>query len=224
MVRIVIGLLLMQAAVLAGPVLPCAPGTLVDYINLFSDGCSIGDKVFFDFTELTIPTGSTPIDSATIAVTPVDVFLRPELRFTVNTSAGPGEFLDTRFAYSVTSRAPVVGLTLQHTDALAAGDAAVTVIEDSCLGDVFSFDLCFATMGTPLITFATDFDELSSDRTSFAPVFTLGIANDIGVDAGLAGSAAIGSVINRIDEVPEPATGLLTALGLIAAALLRRRP
>ena len=223
MARVVLGFCLFSLGALAAPVVPCAPGTLFDYINLFSDGCTIGDKVFFDFSELTIPTGSTPIDSGTIAVTPVNVPFAPELRFTVNASAVAGQFLDSHFAYSVTSHGgAMIGLTLLTSGALALEDGATTVIEDACLGDVFVFDLCFSSTAS-LITFATGIDEQASDRVGFAPTFTIGIANDIGVDGGLTGSASLGTVTNKISEMPEPATGLVCAACLAAGAWCSRR-
>ena len=220
--RVLFVLLFLPAAIMAGTVLPCASGTLVDYINLGSEGCTIGATVVFDFFELTIPTGSTPIDSAAIGVDPVNLPFKPTLQFTVNVTAGAGQFLDTRFAYSVTSLSPMVGLDLLTPGMSASLDGATTVITDACLGDVFFFDSCFASTDT-LITFATEFDSSNSATTTFPPTLIMGIANDIGVDGGLFGSAAIGTVTNQINQVPEPATAALCAAGLIAASWLRRR-
>jgi hypothetical protein len=223
MARVLLALLLAPLAVLAAPVLPCAPGTLTDYVNLGSDGCTIGDKVLFDFIDLTIPNGAVPIDFASIFVTPVSSEFVAELRFAVDGSAGPHQFLDAHFAYSVTTNGfPMVGLRLEMTGASATGDGATTVITDACIGDVFNFDVCFADTAT-LITAATAFDAVTSDETTFPPTNTLGVANDIGIDGGLGGSARLGTVVNHISEVPEPATLLLCAAGLIAAVWLRRR-
>lgn len=217
---------LVPSAVLAGPVLPCVPGTLVDYFSMDSEGCSIGDKQFFDFFEWVIPHGASLIDPATVTVLPSGTLSGASLEFQVNQSAAAGQFLDISFIYSVrvpATGAAIDGLKLRMTGALAAGDGTATVIKDSCFSDFFFPDFCDAASAPPLITIATDFFTETGQATRFAPQFVMGIFEDIGIDGGSVGFAALGSAVNEFANVPEPASWLLVSAGLAVVWRLGRR-
>jgi hypothetical protein len=215
--------ILLPAAGMAAPLPQCGPGTLQDYIDQGSTGCFIGDKSFFDFVTLSIPGAATPIDSASVQVTPVDNLYRPELHFALNANAAAGQFLDIRFGYSVQvlpTGSPINGLGVRLTGASATGDAAVTAIEDVCLGEAFALDICGATPFTLIAPATEGFSQ--SESTTFAPLLTLGVINDIGVDGGLSGAAGLVSAVNDFSEVPEPAAFLLVSAGLLCVWRLRR--
>ncbi len=221
MARVLFLLALFSAAVLADPVPQCAFGTLQDYINSGSAGCFIGATQFFDFVELDIPNGAIQIDPATVLVTPINVQARPQLDFTVNANAAAGKFFDLRFGYTATGSF-IGGLGLSMTGPLVTGDGAVTVLEDACLGDAFSFDLCSSSTAS-LAVFATDFDQQLSDALGFSAVSTLGVIKDIGVDGGVSGTAALQSATNQLTIVPEPGTAVMVGTVLLGVAILRRR-
>ena len=225
MPRLIIALLLAPMALLADLGTPCASGTLLDYINLGSGGCAIGGNLFFDFFELTLPNGAIPIDSAAILVTPGGSAASQTLTFTLNQSAGAGQFFDSRFAYSVqipSGKPPLTEFGLAMSGAQATGDGAVTAVANICIGEAFFFDFCLQQSATVIVA-ATQFFTLDSATTALDPPFTIGILNDIGIDGGLSGSATLATVTNTIVPTPEPAAAYLLMTCIAAAAWLRRR-
>ena len=203
---------------------PCPTDTLPTYIGLGTGGCSIGPVQFSGFVSLPIPGFATQIQPADVQVVPINIGLNPGLEFQVNTSAGPGEFLDIVIGYLVSGPLLSQGM-LSMTGAAATGDGAVTVIEDFCLGGTFDPDGPTGCTGTTnnLILFAIEGDSLTTDQLLFAPVSQINVIKDIGVDGGLLGTATLASASNQYTIIPEPGTLALVGSGLAAAGLLRRR-
>ena len=83
--------------------------------------------------------------------------------------------------------------------ATATGDGVVTAVQDVCIGGAFttgSLGGCPA-MQDANIAFAIDGDQSLSETLSFASVPLLGIVNDIAVDGGLDGNAALAGGITN---------------------------
>ena len=198
----------------------CVPGNLQDYIDLGSGGCSIGNAQFFDFVDLGPLGGATGLSPDAIGVAPLFEQFNPGFEFSVGAAAGAGVFLESRFGYTLqTTGALVQGASLAMTGSAVAPDGVTTVVEDFCQGDAFIIDFCPVGTDT-LIVFDIGSDQETAAKLSFPGVSTLGLIKDIGVDGGLAGSATISTAINRFALVPEPATGLMAGLGLLALTCL----
>ena len=111
-------------------------------------------------------------------------------------------------------------VTLSMPGASATGDGVVTAVQDVCIGGAFTAG---SVAGCPTsqdanIAFAIDGDQSLSETLSFASTPLLGIINDIAVDGGLGGNAALaGGITNTFTvatPVPEPTTVTLLAAGM----------
>ncbi len=119
--------------------------------------------------------------------------------------------------------------TLSMPGATASGDGVVTAIQDLCIGSAFttgSISGC-SSMQDANVAFAIDGDQSLSETLSFGSVALIGIVNDIAVDGGLNGLAALrGGISNSFtvaQPVAEPATVTLIATGLAWALRARQR-
>jgi hypothetical protein len=191
------------AAVCAVP--ECKTGTLQSYIDLGSDGCSIGSVVVFDFGLDVIPAGSKPILLENLTVKPARDGSRPRLEFSLNVKAGPGEFLDGALAFAVSGtigRSLPDGLGARLEGATAQQDGSVTVIHSLCPGDEIFAGTCFAfffdnqTKPPPsAVAFVAGGEASRSVGVKVAPIELMGVEIDIGVDGGVSGSAALQTLI-----------------------------
>jgi hypothetical protein len=85
------------------------PGSLQSYINLGSDGCTIGETKFFDFLDLGPIPGATGLAADAVTVNPFGGLYTPGLEFRVNAGAAAGELLELRLGYTLESlQAPIV--------------------------------------------------------------------------------------------------------------------
>jgi hypothetical protein len=205
---------------------PCTPGTLTSYIGLGASGCSVDGVQFSGFTALPPLQGGTDIAPDAIVVVPLSDPSTPGLLFQLDVSAAAAEALEAIFQYTVSAPA-LFGNILSMSGSSAAGDAAVTVVEDKCLDGSFVPIGPLGCTGTPasLVLFDVGFDALTSAQLSFPGAASIEVVMDIVVDAGLAGSASLGGVTSRFmtASVPEPGAALFLAGGLAGAVLLRRR-
>lgn len=213
--------------ILLGPSLasavPCAPGTLQGYIDLGAAGCSVGAVQVQGFASQPGQSFATAIDPALVQITPGGTALAPTLVLSYQAAAGTGELLESFFRFQA-SAADLVASGLAMAGASATGDGAVTAAEDLCPGGSFgAIPSDCPTDAATLILFAIESDSLLSDvagfpATSFADLFI-----DVVVDGGLEGSASLGTVTIALTLVPEPASALLLALGLVPLGLRRCR-
>jgi len=209
----------------AAPV-ACVPGTLADYVNLGSDGCMIGNARVFEFVDLGPLGGATGLTADMVDVTPFGGASNPGLQFAFALSAGPGELLESRFAYVLETASPVIAAgLLTMTGSSVDPDGVNTVVEDFCHGEGFVVDFCLAETDT-LIVFDIGLDAEFSARLDLPGLTRVGLMKDVVVDGGLAGSASLETATNEFVLVPEPMTGPTLLLGLFACAVLRalRRP
>ena len=105
---------------------------------------------------------------------------------------GPAELFEAFFQFNV-SDGPFFAKQLSITGSSASGDAAVTVVEELCLGT--PFDSCLSVPET-LILFNIEADAQTSFQSTFTPADFLGVRIDIAIDGGLAGMASLTHVTN----------------------------
>jgi hypothetical protein len=200
----------------------CTNGSLSDYLSIGS--CSIGAATFGDFNLVTpLPTGATPIPTTQVTVMPFSTPSTVGFQFLFDVSASSGILRELLFGYNASVQS-FTAANLAMTGASATNDGVVTAVQNVCIGDTYtagSLTGCSTTEDANIV-FAIDGDQLLTSAVLFAATPTLGIVNDIAVDGGLLGSAALtGSVTNSFNVVPEPTTGVLLATGL--AWFLRSR-
>ena len=191
------------------PVGPCTAGTVASYL---ATPCTIDDKEFTFSSISAVPTsGASQVSASDVTVTPIATPGNPGLLFTStdwNIFSGTQE---TLIGYTVTvlpGGNPIDDATLTLAGvftALPPGDA-VTVDEHLCLGGGSCpggfLDLTTSSNG--------------SVSTTFSPVGTIDVVDDIVLSAVVPVSAALTSVENDFSEVPvpEPSTLLLLGSGL----------
>jgi hypothetical protein len=207
---------------------PCVPGNLTNYLSVGS--CSIDSASFSGFSLVTpVPAGATPISTNSITVTPFSSSSGIGFLFGFDVGSDAGILRELLFGYQV-SAAGLTGAGLSMTGATASVDGAVTAVQDACIGGTFSAGLsgCSGVHNSNLV-FAIDGDQLLTSALLFGSTGILGIVNDIAVDGGLQGNAALsGNVTNSFTvttatpTVPEPTTLVLFGTGLLMLARVRR--
>jgi hypothetical protein len=199
----------------------CIPGTLQDYVNLpFDVGCTLNGFTFENFELAPVLAGAIPIDPSTVQVTPGGGAI-PQLLFTLNSNAGPGQILESFFRFNAIGGASVASIALGNP--LAAGDGAVTGILDMCAGGLFLGIEPIGCSGTPAtaIAFATAFDSMTFAATTFPTSHFFDVFVDLTVDGGLAGFASLDTATFTI--TPEPSVVTMIAAGLAVLSLTRMR-
>jgi hypothetical protein len=203
----------------------CQVGTLQSYIDLGSAGCSIEDKNVSGFLDLGVIGGATPIVPGNITVTPISTPGNPGLTFDFGATASAGEFLQSLFAFSVV---------------VLPGGGALEAVSLELLGSEVERDgvntalLCAGTTDpacpTPdiMILFDIGSDFELSGTLALLSLGALDLVLDVGVDAGISGSASLSAATIRFQEgsggaVPEPAVGIPFGAALLTLGLVRRR-
>jgi hypothetical protein len=196
---------------------PCAPGSLTSFIALSSTGCTIGASQFFNFTNLPLLGGATPIPDSSTFLSPLGVST-PGFRFNVNSDAGFGDILERVIGFSVSSPGLVGGQAFM-TGNNVTGDGAITVVDKLCLGAAFGVGQFCSAIDGQLV----DFDlgilgNQTSESSSFASMTALGVIVDIVVDGGTDGHAGLASATTQFTPAAVPESSMLpfVAIGLIA--------
>ena len=230
--RTLLALALALAATAAHAV-PCPVGTLEFYVDTLA-ACEIGTTAFSGFqSPEDVPTGATPIDPATILVTPVVTPSSPGFTFLLNRSAATPEFFDrlVNFQVAVGGGIALTGASASLTDATAAPDGSVSLIANLCLNGAYTIALVLCSSGSEaiLLPLVNAFIDFPVDSTAFpGGIGALDVLLDFGIEA-VAGAAHLGSatVVFRTSAepapVPEPATLALGVLALLLAGLVSRR-
>ena len=209
---------------------PCVAGSLGDYLALDPGGCTIGGVTVAGFTlpDLLSP-AATPIDPGTVSITPVASApgVGLALAFAPPPLAAAGAFLALRIGFDVQASG-IAGAQAALIDPVPAGDAAITLIEDLCLGASFldATNLTCAMPTQTLVAIAIDGFADNPVASAIGPVGFAGVVAEIGVDAGLAGSATLAGAELRFLQaaaVPSPSVLALLALGAAAAGLCTGR-
>jgi hypothetical protein len=201
----------------------CVVGTVADYQALGATGCTIGDKLFNNFTFTPTATGgATLLTASSVTLTPIT---GPDigLQFNALWFAGTNQFQDTTIGFDVT----VVGggsFLIKEASTLTSpggftGTGAATVSEGLCIGSP-----CTPVLGTNTINTAGT--TILSSNVIFTPSGTLHAVKDIGVTGGSNGTANLSQVTDTFSQtqVPEPTSILLLgSVMVVTGGFFRRR-
>ena len=202
----------------------CVPGTLQDYIDLGSTGCSRGSTTFSAFNTVPGQSFATELLPSAITVTPGGGLYAPTLLFTLNKDAAAGELFESIFRLSITGT--VTGASVALNSPSATGDGVVTGILDVCAGGSFAGNSpsgCAGMAATALAAATAGGPNQLSDSASFPASSFFDVFVDLSVDGGLDGSATLTSATLGVSSVPEPSTIYLLAAGVSALGVIRLR-
>ncbi len=197
----------------------CVSGSLASYIALGSGGCMIGTNILSQFTESSFLAGATAIAPGSLTVTPIGGTTNPGITVTGTITANTGQTFDALLNYTIAGNTFTSDtLTLANTS--ATGNGAVTDIQNFCQNGNFTPPAfvggCPAGMGpgSPLVVLG------NGSAQANLSAFSVGVTHNFTVDSGGTGTASGISVTDQyaaIAGTPEPATYVLTALGLALA-------
>jgi hypothetical protein len=229
--KISVALLVLSALSFATPVPPaaCVDGSLATYIALGSAGCSVGDKIFynFDFNLFKIYDIVTPPDASGISIKPDQAGNTMILDFTGTPFAAlRGGLADFGIWYTVKTASgdPLIRLGTLTASGGARLDGFASISENVCVGQ----DLYGAGCATPGQMYVEISSTLSGgvDNVVFAPPYVSKVAvyKDIIVSAGT-GSVGFSQMTQSWTQVPEPGAAFALLLGLsgVGYAVRRRR-
>ena len=103
----------------------------------------------------------------------------------------------------------------------AAGDGVVTGLIDLC-SEPFAFGTCFGTPLPPAIALVSAVGSFPLASTQTPGLSSYGLLQDIGIDAGVSGSASLQAAQLTFTSVPEPGTAVAFAAGTAALIAFRR--
>jgi hypothetical protein len=198
----------------------CASGTLASYEALGSSGCTIGTNTVASFQTLSGIFGATPVDPTAITITPIGGNFNPGLMVSLTDTADDGTLFEALFTYTISGNTySEVDSTVSGTS--STGNGVVTFIQNNCAGGVFGPDGVTGCTGTPGSSLILG-DGIAG--TSFMPnVPSVNATDDFTLDSGGTGTASGGTFTDVFSAVPEPATYLLTGVGIAFAALRYRK-
>jgi len=221
------------ATALAGPL--CIPGgSLASYEALGASGCVVDPT-----TSVAVGSFSYTVLPSTGVITPdTDIFVTPVflgsghigLNFTSASFGVTGsQFVDYQIGFTWDPPPIRSADDLLEDPVVPPGSAQVTT--SLCLGAAFTGTVC--PLSTALLTVSDDgISPMLTDAVSFASVTTLGVLDTLLLNGGgssespgvstdnavLGGSADITGFSNDVTLVPEPATWVIAACGLLALA------
>ena len=190
----------------------CTSGTLANYIDLGSGGCTIGTNRLYDFQTLTGIAGATAILPANVSIMPSGGNSDPGLTAFVKATATSSNELQLLFTYQI-SGTSFIGDSITLSGSSQTADGAITDLQNFCAAGTFGPDGvtgCTGAAGSLLtLNGVQNQDSAAVGQASF-----LSVTDDFTLDGGLTGTASGGAISDRFAAVPEPSTYLLSALGL----------
>ncbi len=205
---------------------PCAPGDLQSYVNLGSTGCDLGDRLFANFTLGPVPPFPT-MDSTVVNVDPGGTSVQPELLFTPNYTAAPGQAFGLLFDFILTGA--LTGVSLEFHSPTTSGDGVVYAYLDVCADGFFT---PYAPFGcTPGLPFLLARAGLGNDQPQDLMLLPNAAFYNVSLHLYLeahSGSASLNSatiafntVSEPVNAVPEPPVTPIMLAGLAVASLCR---
>ncbi len=219
-------LVLMSVAVLgfsyaASASTMCVSGTLASYEALGSAGCMIGNNTLSSFQTLAGLSGGTAIDPTTLTVTPLGGDTDPGIMVSGTVMASSGAVYEAIFNYSIAGDV-YNGETSTVAGTSSGGNGVVTYIQNTCAGGTFGSDGvsgCTGTAGSGALIVGD-----GSQGSTLPGKSAVSVTDDFTLDSGGTGTASGGTFSDQYmaspatSGVPEPATYLMTAIGLAFAA------
>ncbi len=199
---------------------PCTTEALSSYdVSGFS--CTIGDKIFSNFSYTANAIGDTPISDSKITVAPVT---GPNIGLEFSSAGwavGPGQTEDSliKFAVNVIGGANLIeDAAVAQLSSAVTGDGLATITEGGC----------GPSPCTPGVWTAFSFKNSSNiqqtGEATFATVGSLLVSKDINVKGNTTGIVAMSDIEDTFSQIPEPrALSFLLGLGLIAGLALRKK-
>jgi len=194
----------------------CSTQSLAGYIALGAGGCTIGADTVASF--MTLTGFATPINTASITVTPSGGTFNPELTFSVSQAVSGGTVDEAIFNYTISGPAYTTDV-INLSGSSETVDGAVTDTQNYCVGGHFGPDGVDGCTGSTSGALVAVDGAQQSDNTSFANPHSLNITDDFVLDSGTAGTASGGTFSDQFTAVPEPGVFLLTGTGLVLAML-----
>src|SRR5712692_5521142 len=218
MKSILLSVVLVLAAASVGSGTTCADGTLQGYMNLGATGCTIGDKLFSNFTFTDSSLGATVPGASGIGISPLDNPNDPGLLADISILAVAGQLGDVVFGYtvSVLPGGNLIDDTSLSIVATAGGTGSVIVGQSECLGALLTTGCVggtTASLNAELIP-SLGISQIA-DSNTFAPVSLVDVRKDIMVAGGTTGFAAISGETQNYSETASPRVPEQATLGLL---------
>jgi hypothetical protein len=209
----------------------CENGTLQDYVNLGSTGCSDGTVLFSNFAIEPVPQGAMPLDPSTFQLVPITYLLGsgpPGLGvFQTQITAGPNETWDLLLHFDAIpiSGASVINSASAGIIGFAFSNSTYSAALDLCAGGSFADGTPTGCSGNfaSAEAFVSPTLSLLSDSTSFPGAGSADAFFDFREVSGPQVSSLSFDAQFTVSTAPEPATIPLVAVGLGAMVLYRER-
>jgi hypothetical protein len=217
---LILGCLVLSGMAFAGP--SACPTSTYDTYLVAAFSCTQGNLLFSNFDYTPIATGTSPIPSTGVSVTPqIGAIGSAGFQFTSGWSVGNVGTASTTqnsiIAFAVTGSISQLQLLF---DGSFTGTGLSGVVETYCLNQTTGVSSCPAGNSGQLSV--TNPPANFNAVAFFAPVSSLSVSKAIGVTSGSNGTAKISQVINTF-ATPEPMSFVLLGSGLLGLGLVRKR-